>query len=172
VNRVVDYSALLYPIPREQVDAFKADSKAAGKPWAVVSAGQIVGAVIAVLMIGGVVIGFGIVFLGLAIGSLTDGGNPVGLVASIFPAFFIAAFVAVAIVVVRSVLKGGQWETWLRLDTFARANGMNFSPRDANPRYPGAIFNIGDTRLVTNHLTSASDRFSRHRQLPVLDRQR
>lgn len=159
VNRVIDYSALLYPVPREQVEAFKAASKAAGKPWAAVNVGNLIAVVFAVIFVGGFIMVFALGFMSMAVGSMSEGGNPVGIVFTVFPAVFVAGFVGLAVVAVRAVIRGGNWETWLRLDAFARANGMNFSPRDKNPQYPGAIFNIGDTRLVTNHLTSATDRF-------------
>ena len=160
VNRVVDYSALLYPVPREQVDAFRARAKAEGKPWAVVNAGQVIAVVLAAVVMGGLILAFSAAFMGLGVSSMQNGNvNPVGVIATLFPALFLAGFVAVVVVVIRSIVRGRNWETWLRLETFAKANGMNFSPSDANPHYPGAIFNQGDSRLVTNHLTSASDRF-------------
>jgi hypothetical protein len=156
VNRVVDYSALLYPVPREQVQVFKAASKAAGKPWAIVSAGQVVGVVVILLFLGGMALVLGVTFVAGLARSFSSSGTPIGL---IFPLLFAAGLAVVAVFVVRGLLQGGNWETWLRLDTFAKANGMVFSPRDANPQYPGAIFNIGDSRVALNHLTSASDRF-------------
>ena len=52
-----------------------------------------------------------------------------------------------------------RWPRWLKLDAFARANGMIFSPRDANPAYPGAIFGVGGSRTAAEHLRSATDRF-------------
>lgn len=69
------------------------------------------------------------------------------------------AFVAISVLIVRSVVRGGRWERWYRLDNFARANGMIFSPTDADPQYPGAIFQIGRARASVDHLRSASDRF-------------
>ncbi len=159
MNRVVDYSALLYPVPREQVDAFKARAKASGAPWAQVNVVQVVAVVFLGLVIGGIVLAFSGTFMGIALSSMEDGANPVGIAFTLFPALFIAAFIAGTALLIRSIIRGRNWEAWLRLDTFAKANGMTFSPSDANPQYPGAIFNLGDTRLVTNHLTSATDRF-------------
>jgi hypothetical protein len=156
VNRVVDYSALLYPVPREQVDAFKAASKAAGKPWAIINAGQVVMVVMMILVLGGVGLVIGVTFLGAAVGTISGGGSPLSI---IFPLLVLAGFAIGITLLARAILSGGNWETWLRLDTFAKANGMVFSPRDANPHYPGAIFNIGDSRMAINHLTSATDRF-------------
>ena len=159
MNRVIDYSALLYPVPREQVEAFKAASKAAGKPWASVPVGQIVGLVVAGVIFGSMILGFCVMFIGISVTSMQNGANPVGIIGALFPALFIGGLALAVVAIVRSVLKGRNWETWLRLETFAKANGLKFSPSDSNPQYPGAIFNQGDSRLVTNHLTSATDRF-------------
>ena len=52
-----------------------------------------------------------------------------------------------------------RWPRWFRLDAFARANGMIFSPSDANPAYPGVIFGIGSSRAAVDHLRSAADRY-------------
>ena len=47
----------------------------------------------------------------------------------------------------------------MRLDAFASANGLTFSPHSADPSYPGAIFQLGQSRFAIDHLRSASDRF-------------
>jgi hypothetical protein len=159
VNRVVDYSALLYPVPKQQVDAYKAAAKAAGKPWAVVSVATVVGLVVVGLVFGGLILSFAGTFIGISVVSMQDGLNPVGVIGSVFPALFIGLLAVAVVAIVRGVLKGRNWETWYRLETFAAANGMIFSPVDDNPQYPGAIFNQGDSRKALNHLRSASDRY-------------
>lgn len=159
VNRVVDYSALLYPVPREQVDAFKAASKAAGKPWAMVSVSQIIGAILVIFFMGTLLLAGGVIFISLGVSSLNSGGDAAGIVVTLIAALFLAGLGALAFFMIRAIVRGGSWETWLRLDTFARANGMAFSPSDPNPQYPGAIFNQGDSRVALNHLSSTTDRF-------------
>ena len=159
VNRVIDYSALTYPVPKEQVAAFKAASKTAGKPWAVVSVGTIVGLVLAGIVVVFMIVTFAGTAISISVSSMSDGGDPIGFLGSIFPALFIGLIVFAAIVVVGRLLNGRNWETWYRLETFANANGMIFSPVDHNPYYPGAIFNLGDSRKSLNHLRSASDRY-------------
>jgi hypothetical protein len=42
---------------------------------------------------------------------------------------------------------------------FARQNGMTFTPYQVNPSYPGAIFQIGDSRQAVDHLVSTTGRF-------------
>ena len=52
----------------------------------------------------------------------------------------------------------GKWSRWTRLDRFARANGLTFLP-SAVPAYPGAIFGLGQGRLATDHLATATGRY-------------
>ncbi len=52
-----------------------------------------------------------------------------------------------------------RFERYVRLDWFAKANGLVFSPADANPQYPGAIFGHGRARSAYEHFRSASERF-------------
>lgn len=160
MSRIVDYSALIYPAPKEQVAAYKAQAKAAGLSWAVVNPLQVAGVIVVAAVLGVIILSFAGGFVGIATSSMgQNGANPVNVIATAFPLFFIAAFVVAVILIIRGVFAGRNWETWYRLDTFARANGLVFSPMDANPSYPGAIFNNGDSRRALNHLRSASDRF-------------
>ena len=160
VNRTIDYSALLFPVRPDQVSSFKAEAKAAGKSWATVNLGQVALAV-------GVLLVFGIIFISIAtsifgvVAFSAQGGQPSAgeIVALVFPTGFIIAIVAIILLAARSGLGTGRWETWFRLDSFAKANGMIFSPIDSSPSYPGAIFNIGDSRKALNHLRSATDRY-------------
>jgi hypothetical protein len=159
VNRKIDYSALLFPVTREQVASFKAASKAAGKSWATVNAAQVVAAVAAILFFGGIVLSFIVGIVGVAAVSASSGTTrPATIVGQVFPAVFAVAIITIILLAARSGLRGGQWETWYRLDTFATANGMTFSPIDASPSYPGAIFNLGDSRRAVDHLRSTTGR--------------
>ena len=47
----------------------------------------------------------------------------------------------------------------MRLDRFAEANDLVFSPADANPQYPGAIFSVGSSRAALDHFRAKSGRF-------------
>ncbi|QEO09832.1 hypothetical protein [Protaetiibacter larvae] len=144
-----DFSALLEPISRTQLRDWRRESPelraAIGpSPW------------IALWVVP--VLAFPLVFLGIAVfaGILTD--SPAG------PAMVIAmcAFLLVVIgfwaaAVVRRTL--GRAERVARLSRFAAANGLNFSARNTNPRYPGMIFGIGDARTATDHLMRLQGRF-------------
>ena len=82
-------------------------------------------------------------------------------VLAIVPLIFFLGFIGiVAFIVVRAIGSfGKRWELWVRMDRFARQNGMTFSPLDAQPSYPGAIFQLGDARQSVDHLVSSSGRF-------------
>ena len=160
MNKKIDYSALLFPVRPDQVSNFKAEAKAAGNSWATVNLGQVAVAVGAVIVVGVILVSVASSVFGVIAFSAQDGPPSAGaIVALIFPTGFIIAIVAIILVAARSGLKTGKWETWYRLDTFAKANGMIFSPIDPSPSYPGAIFNIGDSRKALNHLRSATDRY-------------
>ncbi len=73
---------------------------------------------------------------------------------------FLILGVGVAALVVVGIMSGRQrWERWLRMDRFATANGLTFSPSDTNPSYPGAIFSIGDSRSTKEHFRTTDGRF-------------
>jgi hypothetical protein len=63
-------------------------------------------------------------------------------------------------VVIRAAIRAGaHWERWTRIDAFARANGMRFSPRESDPGYRGLIFGLGHDRVVTEHSCATAGRF-------------
>lgn len=160
MNRKIDYSALLFPVRPDQVSTFKAEAKAAGKSWATVNVGQVAVAIGVLLVISMIFISVATSIFGVVAISVQNGPPSAGeIIALIFPTGFIIAIVVIILLAARSGLRAGSWETWYRLDTFAKANGMIFSPVDPSPSYPGAIFNIGDSRKALNHLRSATDRY-------------
>ena len=153
--RVLDYSALSEPVARADVAAWRARARASGALWArsTASIGSIIAAAVVAIV-------FVFIFGGVLISFVTEGirnGNPIGV---LFPVTFLLIVVAVAILALRGqVTRGGRWEQWLRLDRFARANGMTFTPVDGMPSYPGEIWGLGRDQTVLSHLTSASGRF-------------
>lgn len=158
MNRTIDYSALTAPVTREEVTAFRTESKRTGQFGTSNTAAQIVVGVFAAVAIGFVsislfaAIGFGITTL--ASGDTADG---VGL---LFPALILIGLLVLGTVVLARVLSKSTWERLLRLSRFGTANGLVFAAKSPNPSYPGAIFNRGDSRASLNHFRSApSDRF-------------
>lgn len=157
VIRAIDYAALTGAVAPPEVKAFR-ESVRARPEYSTTSS---VIAIIVVLVVLFVFGSFFVGILGTAIGWVSSGAdNPVALVAGLFfPLLLLGGFALIAIVVIRQVARGGKWERWYRLDRFAAANGLTFSPRDADPAYPGAIFQLGRARTALDHLRSASDRF-------------
>ena len=93
------------------------------------------------------------------IGSAAAQGSPAVLLSLIFPCGLVALFVLLVVIAARSVLGGRRWELWLRFERFAERNNLVFSPSDANPQYPGAIFGAGSSRTAIDHFRSADERF-------------
>jgi hypothetical protein len=157
VPTTIDFASLNAPLPDEQVRAFKARAKAAGEPWATWQAGQVIGVVL-VVPIALVFMIIGISMVTTVAGSAIESGD-VALAA--IPLIIVLGMLAVVAFGVAKAVGGfgRRWELWARVDAFARANGMTFSPQDPNPAYPGAIFGIGGSRQAVDHLRSASGRF-------------
>jgi hypothetical protein len=151
----IDFAPLTAPMPEEAVRAWKAQAKASGAPWASVQTGSILAVVFmipfAVIM---VVVAFA--FGAIVFSSAAESGSVLAL---IFPLVIMLGVIAI---IAFAVVKGigaiaRRWEVWARMDGFARANGLTFSPLDSHPDYPGAIFRIGDTRQAVDHLRSSAD---------------
>ncbi|MGN6503363.1 MAG: hypothetical protein ACTHKX_10755 [Pseudolysinimonas sp.] len=156
-STAIDFSPLTTPLSDDAVAAWKAQAKASGAPWASFSAGNIVALVLLVpfaLVFLFVALGVGSVFINVA----ANAQNPVF---AIFPLVFVLGVIAlIAFAIVKGVgAFARRWELWARMDGFARANGMVFSPLDPNPAYPGMIFQHGDSRQAVDHLRSADGRF-------------
>ena len=152
----IDYTALTAPVTKAEVKAFRESARA--RPGYSGTSG-----VVAVIVAVAVLAIFAFVVLSFVGGVVTylatgpdSGVSPIGL---IFPAVFIVVFVIIAVAIARSLLRGGAWERWMRLDRFASANGLVFSPTGVDPQYPGAIFQLGRSRTAVDHLQSASGRF-------------
>ena len=137
----VDLSALSAPVSKTEVAEFRSAARASGRRWP--SSGMPVAAMIALILAA-------IVVLGVLLPSLAD-ANPVGAVVAVF----VAAVIVAAFVVAQVVASRARWATWLRLDRFARANGMLFAAAADAPAYPGSIFQLGTERALLNRLTTA-----------------
>ena len=159
MNRTIDYGALTEPVTREEVAAFKAQSRADGVSWGRANPGQIVMVVALVFVFGFVVLTLAGGLVSAVISGLAGGVTPSSLVGIALPLVFVLGIVGFGVFALRRGLGNSSWETWLRLTRFAAANQMLFSAAQPSPNYPGAIFNLGDSRKAINHLISATDRF-------------
>jgi hypothetical protein len=158
----IDWTAFTAPVTVQQVQQWKAAAKAANHRWAGDgTAGIVLMWVVLLPVIGiGALVGVALIvgsITGLATGS-TGGvfAGLVGLVMGILSLGFVALGVWALTKIVPSERR---WERWLRLDWFARSNGMTFSPRDPDPNYPGAIFRNGGSRAAVDHFRSVEGRF-------------
>jgi hypothetical protein len=154
--RVVDYSPLLTTPRPDEVTAYRAQARAAGAPYA----NTTVQTIIAIVVVGFIGISVLVPVVGGIVVYLIDGiasGSPVTIVALLF---FVALIAVFGVVIARVAIAGsGKWGRWLRMDRFARANGFTFSPESPNPGYPGAIFQLGDSRKATEHFRTTEGRF-------------
>ncbi len=152
----LDFSAFSAPVTKAEVDAWRNAAKAARAPWAVANIGVIIVVVVLVPIVLSIVV-IPMAMIGALFASTDSGGGGVGVVAAL-STFLVAALITIPVLISRFA-RSGRWERWLRIDRFARANGLVFSPADANPRYAGSIFQLGSGRQATEHLMSQAGRF-------------
>lgn len=164
VPRNIDYSPLTDPVTKDEVAAYKARAKAAESEWTTQKTLRVV--FIAVIAIVIVVVGIpilstAITLLGLIFANLTGYGEGTvnwGSLAFVLVAG--AVIVGGILVTVRTLPKFlGRWERRMRLDRFAQANALLYTPRTPDPRYPGMIFGLGHDRVASDHMRSTSGRF-------------
>lgn len=157
MNRTVDYSALLFPVTRDEVREFKRAHNSAGSVyWNGLLVKTLViylaCAVIAFLLLTTMVPALVHAVTHAGDGRLIDAVDLIG------PLAFIAAGIGAIAWLLRGVHGLAQWERWMRVDRFARANGFAFSPQSPGPNYPGSIFEVGTSRRVLNELRSLDGR--------------
>jgi hypothetical protein len=151
----IDYSALQHPVSRADVVAYRRAARAAGKPWAKFKVGSIVAVCIGV--VAGLLIAFATVSTFVSVSRHWEGLRADEVILFLMPLGVLLVF---AVIGARLVVRGrGKWRRWLRLSRFAEANALLFSPQDPPAGYPGAVFTVGTSRTVTDHLTSTSGRF-------------
>ena len=152
--RVVDYAPLTTAPSRAEVEAWRTAARASGAPWATLAVGQVI-----TLAVGGFVVAmFALPLIAGVVATVASGFDAVGSILTIL--FALGLLALAGFLIVRAVIRGGgRWERWVRIDRFAAANGLRFSPADPNPSYPGAIFQQGSSRTAIDHLTTPEGRF-------------
>jgi hypothetical protein len=154
--RTIDYSALASTVTKQDVAAYRAEL-AKVKPnygsgsWVAL----IIVGVVGVMMASILITTLGTISASLARNST---GGLSALIVLLLPVIVVGVVVAGAVLLVR-YLSAKRFERFVRLDRFAKANGLIFSPADPNPQYPGAIFGLGRARSAYEHFRSASGRF-------------
>ncbi len=153
----IDFAPLTTPLSDDAVKAWRAQAKASGASWANVNAANIVGIVL-VIPVALIFLSIAASFVVFAFDQVSQTGSAGFLVLPLVVGLGVIAVAAFAVVkAFGSASK--RWELWARMDTFARANRMLFSPADSNPAYPGAIFGLGDSRQAIDHLRNLDGRF-------------
>jgi len=148
----IDYRPLLYPPDPIAVAAFRAAHRADPRYL-----GSSIGAIFGAAVIGLLALFvFGIVVVPILIG-LGAGLGPGGLI----PLIAVIGIPLIAAGLITAVVLGGRrrWRRAYRLDSFAAANGLSYSPSSAEPDYPGSIFNLGDSRSSNDHLQRLVGRY-------------
>ncbi|MGV8884031.1 MAG: hypothetical protein ACOH1T_00390 [Microbacteriaceae bacterium] len=159
MTRQLNLSALTDPIAKDEVAGFKSESRAQGRAWGQISTSTavvgIIGGLFTVIVMASVLR----IFLQFSLTSLAnDGVTPLNAGGLLFVVIF-AGLVVTGVVLAIRFAGNSRWKTWMRLSRFADSNGLVFSPSDPDPAYPGSIFSRGHSRMVLNHLRSASGRF-------------
>ncbi|MFG6475743.1 hypothetical protein ACFXP7_05085 [Microbacterium sp. P06] len=147
-----DARPLIEPVDPAAARAFSKALRAQGRAPSSNAAGVViaVGAVIVAVF----------VFLSAGAGvivSLLDGGAAAAG-AAVVPGLIIVGIIGLTTFL---VIFGNRRrnERWVKLDRFARANGMTFVPTIADPRLPGMIFNRGSSRESSDIVRGAQPRF-------------
>jgi hypothetical protein len=158
----LDWTAFTAPVTPQQVQQWKAAAQAANHRWAGDVTARVVVALVFLIPAVVLFVGIGVALLLAAISGFVSGGLG-GVTTGVFGilvGLFCLAVVALAVWgMVKVFPSERRWERWLRLDWFARANRMTFSPSDPNPNYPGAIFKWGGGRASIDHFRSVDGRF-------------
>jgi hypothetical protein len=159
---MIDWSAFTQPVTPAQIQQWKTAAQASGARWAGDGTVRVVVVlVLAIPMIlicglfGFLTIAGGIV--GLATGDPSGGfAGVLGIVVGLLS----LAVTALLVWACREVFPNEhRWERWMRLQEFGRDNGLTYSPLDANPAYPGAIFHYGESRAAVDHFRPVEGRF-------------
>lgn len=120
--------------------------------------------VVFVIIVGVFVVLFGSVFLtmlGTIVASFAsfDGGSGFpGFMLGLVPFLIVGIVVAVGVIGVVATTRSTAARMY-RLDGFARANGMTYEPRFANPGLPGMIFSVGSSRQASDLVRGDRPRF-------------
>ncbi|MCR2816188.1 hypothetical protein [Microbacterium jiangjiandongii] len=130
-----DIRALTERVDRAAVRAFTKELRASGRTHNEVTAS---------------IVGYGVVLVFLAgmmlIGAATSRSSFLVELSEMGPFFVVLLVAAIVGVVVTFFSQLRVATRRYRLDRFARANGMSYTPQRANPSLPGMIFNTGSHR--------------------------
>jgi hypothetical protein len=152
-----DWRPLVAPVDPRAAAAFARALAEQGRVPRGTDAARIVAVVILMVCGGGIILTFGFIAVAIVATATAAGSG--------WPALLVfvplAAIAAVIVLIAVLALRGGRSskERWLRLDTFARANGMTYVPSLPQPHLPGMIFALGSDRQATDLVRGELPRF-------------
>jgi hypothetical protein len=155
----IDYSALLFPVSRDEVTTFRAQAKSTSAVWSTMATGQLVTVIFSIVVAAIALVIFGFIAFGMLISALGSTSNLSAFVGPILLVLAIAASTVLGGLYLNRTFGTSSWEKWMRATRFASANNLVYSPRDTDPNYPGMIFHRGSNRVVSDHYRSKSGRF-------------
>lgn len=150
----LDFAPLTTPVSREEIAAFKRETKAGVGGYSAISAASIVKTVITIILLIVFVALFGSTIFSIVVSSDGLMSESVTLVVVVVVAVIVGAFL-----VIRRLVSRGTWRRWLKLTRFATANGLGYAANASSPGYPGSIFSVGKAQQVPEHLYRSGSHF-------------
>lgn len=151
-----DARPLTEPIDPRAARAFARELRASGRAPSLFPGSAVFGLIIAVVILF-VFASVGVTVVTAFIGAMADASGP-SMFIPLLPLLLVAGVaIAVGSAVFRGI--GGTAARWYRLDRFARANGMSFTPHVGGPALPGMIFSQGSERAASDLVRGQSPRF-------------
>lgn len=138
----LDFTPLTTPVTKEEIAAFRRESKT--------------GTVSATSIIMLIVVGIAIVlfFTTIVRVSTSSGGG----MASSVTLIVVIAVVLTGLFFLYRILSRGIWRRRLAITRFAAANGLDYAVKTPRPNFPGAIFALGSSRQAPERLYRGGDR--------------
>jgi len=147
VPRRIDYTALLYSVPRAEIAAYRRELRQnQTSRWNRAIAPDVMTVVVVV---------FALVMGGLV---LTSFDGVLFRVSPVFTTILTVFGIGLAALALRGTFTSRNWETMLRLSRFATANSLHYTQSAGDPEYPGSIFGLGTARRVFNRLRATEGR--------------
>jgi hypothetical protein len=150
-----DARPLIEPVDAAAARAFSQELRRTGRMPAANVVGIIVIAVVGIVFVS---VLFTMVGTIVAVAASSAGDGIGFLLLTAIPVVIVVALV-VGVVVVAVLTRRAASARMLRLDRFARANGMGYLPRLANPALPGMIFSLGSSRQASDLVRGDRPRF-------------
>ncbi|HET8928800.1 MAG TPA: hypothetical protein VFN24_13355, partial [Microbacterium sp.] len=152
-----DPRPLTEPIDPRAARAFARELRTAGRAPGVLGGGSVVGFLIVAVIMLFVFASVGVTVVTAFIGAAIESPGAFPFLA-LLPLLVVGGgAVAVGFAVFRGIRTTA--ERWYRLDWFARANGMSFTPQLTDPALPGMIFSKGSGRAASDLVRGQRPRF-------------